>query len=141
MRTIELCVRGVLILVALLGAVLLLGACGVGEGERRAADGEASPPPGSGSVEVGADAGEGGPLGAVALDELEIVELLPFDAIPAIDAPRYWTREEADEVYAEDEPVIGVEIEGEARAYSLPFLSRHEIVNDTVGGRAISVTW
>ena len=72
---------------------------------------------------------------------LEIVTLLPRDAIPAIDNPSFLTPEEADEEYVPDELVIGVEYNGDARAYSTSFLSRHEIVNDTVGGRKIAVTW
>ena len=36
---------------------------------------------------------------------------------------------------------LGVEFNGDARAYSVPLLSSHEIVNDTVGGVKISVTW
>ena len=74
-------------------------------------------------------------------DDLEIVTLLPRDAIPAIDNPQFWTVEEAEGRYQPDELVIGVEFDGEARAYSVPFLSGHEIVNDTVGGRKIAVTW
>ena len=31
------------------------------------------------------------------------------------------------------ELILGVEIEGDARAYSVPLLSRHEIVNYVVG--------
>ena len=42
---------------------------------------------------------------------------------------------------ADDELVIGVSIDGDHRAYSVPHLSRHEIVNDVVGGRPIAVTW
>lgn len=71
----------------------------------------------------------------------EIVTLLPPDAIPAIYNPKFLPPEEAAEKYAPDELVLGVEINGDARAYSLPFLSGHEIVNDTVGGRPIAVTW
>jgi len=74
-------------------------------------------------------------------DEFEIVTLLPRDAIPAIDDPEFLSAEEADEEYAPDELVIGVNYEGDARAYSIPYLSRHEIVNDTVGGKKIAVTW
>ena len=40
-----------------------------------------------------------------------------------------------------DEMVIGINIKGEKRAYSVPLLSSHEIVNDVVGGSAVSVTW
>jgi cytochrome c biogenesis protein CcmG, thiol:disulfide interchange protein DsbE len=75
------------------------------------------------------------------IDEYEIITLLPPDAIPSIDTPTYLSRHEADQVYAPDELVIGVVFDGDARAYSVPVLSRHEIVNDTVGGQPISVTW
>ena len=42
---------------------------------------------------------------------------------------------------AEREPVIVAEIEGDARAYPLDIMTWHEIVNDTVGGVPISVTF
>ena len=71
----------------------------------------------------------------------EIVTLLPRDAIPAVYDPQFNAVEAANQEYADSDLVIGVEIGGEARAYSIPFLSGHEIVNDTVGGRAIAVTW
>jgi hypothetical protein len=73
--------------------------------------------------------------------DLRIVTLLPKDAIPAVFDPEFLTVEEADEWYDDQELVLGVEINGEARAYSIPFLSGREIVNDTVGGRKIAVTW
>ncbi len=73
--------------------------------------------------------------------DYEIITLLPKDAIPSIDNPRFLSADEADEEYAPTELVIGVEFEGDARAYSIGHLSRHEIVNDTVGGRKIAVTW
>ena len=73
--------------------------------------------------------------------DLEIVTLLPPDAIPAIDNPRFVTVEEADKQLALSDLVIGVSIDGEHRAYGAAFLSAHEIVNDTLGGRAIAVTW
>ena len=73
--------------------------------------------------------------------EYEIVTLLPPDAIPAISDPSFVSAEEADDQYEHDELVLGVEIDGDARAYSIPLLSRHEIVNDVVGGKPIAVTW
>lgn len=73
--------------------------------------------------------------------DLEIVTLLPRDAIPAIDNPQFLSADEADEFYDPDELVIGVTFNGDARAYSVPLLSNHEIVNDTVGGVKIAVTW
>ncbi len=73
--------------------------------------------------------------------DFEIITLLPRDAIPAIDNPQFLTIAQADEFYDPDELVIGVAFNGDARAYSVPFLSNHEIVNDTVGGVKIAVTW
>lgn len=74
-------------------------------------------------------------------EDYEIVTLLPRDAIPAIDDPQFLTAEEAAAEYQPDEMVLGVVFNGEARAYSVSFLSSHEIVNDTVGGVKIAVTW
>lgn len=74
-------------------------------------------------------------------DEYNIITLLPQDAIPAIDNPEFLTPEEADTEYAPTELILGVAINGDARAYSTSYLSSREIVNDTVGGRPISVTW
>ena len=72
---------------------------------------------------------------------LEIVTLLPKDAIPAIFDPSFVTAVEADEFLRPEDLVMGVEFGGETRAYGVPFLSSHEVVNDVVGGRAITVTW
>lgn len=70
---------------------------------------------------------------------VEMVTVLPRDAIPAIDHPRFVSADRAN--YAPDELVIGVEVDGEARAYSIPHLSRHEIVNDEIRGVYLAVTW
>ena len=72
---------------------------------------------------------------------LEIVTLLPPDAIPAIDDPAIVPAAAADEQLRANDLVIGISIEGEHRAYGAAFLSGHEIVNDMLGGRAIAVTW
>jgi len=71
----------------------------------------------------------------------EIVQVVPRDAVPAIDRPEFWPADEADGAYDADDLVIGVSVGDEHRAYSVPFLSGHEIVNDTIGGRPIAVTW
>ena len=73
--------------------------------------------------------------------DLDIVTLLEFDAIKAIDDPEFLSPEEVGDTYPPNEKVIGVSIDGDSRAYSVPMLSRHEIVNDTVGGVKIAVTW
>lgn len=73
--------------------------------------------------------------------ELEIITVLPPDAIPAIDDPAIIPAAAADEQLRDNDLVIGVSIGGEHRAYGAAFLSAHEIVNDMLGGRAIAVTW
>ncbi|MEO3431188.1 DUF3179 domain-containing protein [Pelagibius sp. CAU 1746] len=64
----------------------------------------------------------------------------PKDGIPAIDDPRFVAVAEAADL-APAEPVIGLEIAGDARAYPLRILTWHEIVNDTVGGTPVAVTY
>ena len=64
----------------------------------------------------------------------------PKDGIPAIDVPRF--RAVAEErMIAATEVVIGVEINGDARAYPIRILMWHEIVNDVVGGVPVAVTY
>ena len=65
----------------------------------------------------------------------------PRDGIPAVDEPRYAPTEDAAEWLDPDEPVIAVEIGGEARAYPLQVLIWHEIANDSLGGAPIAVTF
>ncbi len=71
----------------------------------------------------------------------KIITVLPKDRIPSIDSPFFIAADEAGNIMADEELVIGVSIDGDHRAYSVPHLSRHEIVNDVVGGRPIAVTW
>ena len=63
------------------------------------------------------------------------------DGIPSIDEPRWWDAEEGDAFLAPDDRVIGLYRNGEARAYPQRILVWHEIVNDTVGGENVSVTY
>ncbi len=67
--------------------------------------------------------------------------VLPPNAIAAIMEPRFVVGDEAIAQMRPDEPVLGVMIEGDARAYSLWQLDAHEIVNDTVGGVPLAATW
>ena len=71
----------------------------------------------------------------------EVKTILSKDAIPAIFSPSFFTPEEAVNQYRDTDPVIGVSIGGEHRAYNVAYLSGHEIVNDVVGGKPIAVTW
>lgn len=62
------------------------------------------------------------------------------DGIPSIDRPRFVSARDAD-FLADDEPVFGLEYRGEVRAYPQLVLVWHEIVNDTVGGEPLAVTY
>ncbi len=79
-------------------------------------------------------------LGAADLRPDEIVTVLPKDAIPAILSPSFEEGKKVSWLNAKNF-VVGVEIAGDGRAYPVPTLSRHEIINDKVGGVPIAVTW
>ncbi len=55
--------------------------------------------------------------------------------------PIFISQEEATQWLKEDEPVIAFTANGEAKAYPLQILTWHEIVNDTVGGQPVAVTF
>ena len=63
------------------------------------------------------------------------------DGIPAIDDPQFVSISEADDFLAGQEPVIALELNGDARAYPIQILIWHEITNDTVGGVPVTVTF
>ncbi len=73
-------------------------------------------------------------------DPSDIRQIVPRDAIPALDEPRFASVVDIDWLAAR-EPVIEVDIDGDARAYPLQILIWHEIVNDVVGGTPIAVTF
>ena len=64
-------------------------------------------------------------------------DVLRKDGIPSIDEPEY---DDGENVEPKD-PVFGVEIDGEARAYPQDILAQHEIANDTLGGKNVAVTY
>ena len=63
------------------------------------------------------------------------------DGIPAINEPKFESIEDARAWVTGQGPVIALEIDGDARAYPLAVLTWHEIVNDTVGGEPVIVTF
>jgi hypothetical protein len=65
----------------------------------------------------------------------------PRDGIPPIDEPKPTSQADADEWLSEREPVLTVEVGDQVRAYPIQILVWHEIVNDTLGGRPIAVTY
>lgn len=65
------------------------------------------------------------------------------DSIPSIDAQPsdFIGREQGDQEWGDVELVIGLALDGQAKAYPVRLLSLHEIVNDHVGEEAVAVTW
>jgi hypothetical protein len=62
------------------------------------------------------------------------------DCIPSIDTPEFVAAADASHV-ADDDVVIAISFGGEHRAYPARILDHHEIVNDTIAGEPIAVTW
>lgn len=62
------------------------------------------------------------------------------DDIPSLTRPEYVPGTEAD-FLTDEEPVIGIDFNGDARAYPLKVMDAHEAVNDTVGGIPVAVTY
>ena len=68
---------------------------------------------------------------------MNVRRVLPRDAIPSVDDPTFGSG-----YFGEgDDDVIVLELGETARAYPVRLLDFHEIVNDTVEGRPIAVTW
>jgi hypothetical protein len=63
----------------------------------------------------------------------------PRDGIPALETPAFVPVAEV--TLPEDEPVIGLVMHGDARAYPLRVLIWHEIVNDVVDGVPVAITY
>ena len=74
---------------------------------------------------------------------IELAELLnggpPKDGIPSIDNPQFDTADTTP--FSSDELVIGVVVNGEAVAYPFGIMNWHELVNDTIGGVNVSVSY
>jgi hypothetical protein len=134
-------------LVAILAVAFLAGACGVlGEDgasgdagrdkDRPVVPGSSEEPPEGATEEFTTDFTEhsvpyteirsGGP---------------PKDGIPAIDKPRFVGVDEADAWLEPREPVIQLRIGDEVKAYPIQIVMWHEIVNDTAGGRSVTVSF
>lgn len=79
--------------------------------------------------------------GQISVDPTELVwgGVIP-DGIPDLRDPKMISADEADYLQPE-ERVFGVSINGDHRAYPLRIANAHEMVNDTVGGEPISLSW
>lgn len=64
----------------------------------------------------------------------------PRDGIPALTSPKYVPAKKADFI-RDDEQVLGVFLNGVARAYPTRILSWHELVNDRFDKLPVLVSW
>jgi len=74
------------------------------------------------------------------IDLKEIIDVIAPDAIPSIDDPAFRPAGE-EKAIPGNEPVVAFSHNGVARAYPLRYLMWHEIVNDTVGGLPVAITY
>ena len=73
----------------------------------------------------------------------------PRDFLPSLDAPAVmrgadmlrWNEEHRTRYVVSNDRVAGVVVNGEARAYPLDVLNAHEVINDTLGGVPIAVSY
>jgi hypothetical protein len=145
--------------VTLFAAIALVGtACAASPGDDGGA-GEAPPPPSSTESSSTAvpqpDASPAVPTGPSALTDprsdefpaplVPIDEIIsggpPPDGIPPLDAPVFIDVAGVGDQLEGAESVVALEINGDARAYPVRVMIWHEIVNDTVGGVPVSVTY
>ena len=82
--------------------------------------------------------GPEGRLGS-AFDDADFRQLRRPDAILPVYHPRFLGADNSD--LPDDELVIGLKINSDARAYPAGLLYHREMVNDTVGGVPVLVTW
>lgn len=69
----------------------------------------------------------------------EFEQIIPRGQIASVDEPRFVPASEAR--LPPEAWVLGVSIDGQARAYSLNLLNRHEIVNDAIGEKSFAAVW
>lgn len=81
-------------------------------------------------------------FGVTSVDLTEIFSGGPGkDGIPAIDEPKFESTGDAAGWLDAGSPVISLEVGGQARAYPLAILIWHEVVNDTLAGVPVVVTF
>lgn len=69
----------------------------------------------------------------------EFQQLLPRGRIAAINKPQFVPAKQAD--ISKNSWVLGVVIDGQAKAYSLNLLNSHEVVNDKIGDKNFAAVW
>ena len=139
---------------------LFAAACGSSSDDSVAEDSTTSPPTSSttttpSTTATSDEADTALPAGPSALDDpgssdfpdplVPLDEIIsggpPPDGIPPIDNPVFIDVSDNLDILDPAEPVVALEIDGDARAYPIRAMIWHEIVNDTVGGVPVSVTY
>ncbi len=70
-------------------------------------------------------------------------QAVPRDAFPVFDDPVMLSAAEAEEkqvIFSRD-AVLGLAMNGEAKAYPITVMGVHELGNDTIGGIPVTVSW
>ncbi len=73
-------------------------------------------------------------------ENIPIIPDVPKDAIPPLDSPKYESPQEAGWL-RDDDIVLGVEFNNDARAYPIRILNWHEIVNEKIGVKDVLVSF
>lgn len=68
-------------------------------------------------------------------------QVLPRDSFPVLTLPQLVSAKVGSESLQEEELVIGLEIDGESRAYPLRVMGGIELVNDICGDTPTAVSW
>lgn len=129
---------------------LLLAACsGVLEEEQTPPSGPATPTPAASGPTTGAENPEDAPSASASgarinrrvdvPDDITFPRYVPADGILPIYDPQFVSAEEAP--LKEDELVLAISIEGQAKAYPITVLRGREMVNDELAGIPILATW
>ena len=66
---------------------------------------------------------------------------LPVDGVGALTDPKMAPSAIADSYLTPDELVLGVELNGDAKAYPLRILDWHEVINDVIGNTPVTVAY
>jgi len=69
----------------------------------------------------------------------EFQQIVPRGRIASVDSPRFVPAQQAK--LPPEAWVFGVLVDGQARAYSLNLLNRHEIVNDRIDDKTFAAVW
>ncbi|TKX55505.1 DUF3179 domain-containing protein [Halorubrum sp. SP3] len=138
-----------------IGRRSLLGALGVGMSSVSGCLGSSDAGAESGSIDGGSDGStgsvaEGPPTVERSLPAAYTAEELaaasrsggpPPDGIPAIEDPQFAEATDPPALLDDGDPVFGVVLDGEAKAYPQSVLVWHEIANDVIAGTPVSVTY